>query len=109
MRRRNRVIKTSYRLTSSDRRDGHIVVDSGQMASKRRGSGSRLRLRVALRSTTTYLELCERATFRPALSAAPGLQLIEAQEPLAFYHFLYGTAGCDHVGSTGTARAPRRP
>jgi len=47
--------------------------------------------------TTTYLELRERATFRPALSAAPGLQLIEAQEPLAFYRFLYGTAGRDHA------------
>jgi len=48
--------------------------------------------------TTTYLELRERATSRPALSATPGLQLIQAQEPLpAFYRFLYGTAGRDHV------------
>ncbi len=48
--------------------------------------------------TTTYLELRERAAFRPALSDAPELQLIEAQEPLpAFYRFLYGTAGRDHV------------
>jgi len=47
--------------------------------------------------TTTYLELRDRAAFRPALSAAPGLQLIEAQEPLPeFYRFLYGTAGRDH-------------
>ena len=58
IRRRNGVIKTSYRLTRSDRRDDHTVVDSGQVASKRSGSGSRFRLRVALRSTSSCADYC---------------------------------------------------
>jgi GNAT superfamily N-acetyltransferase len=47
--------------------------------------------------TTTYLEITERAQFRPSFSDAPELQLIEAREPLpAFYRFLYSTAGRDY-------------
>lgn len=44
--------------------------------------------------TTTYLELPSRAHFRPAFSADPDVQIIEAREPLpAFYRFLYQTVG----------------
>jgi ribosomal protein S18 acetylase RimI-like enzyme len=47
--------------------------------------------------TTTYLEIPSRAAFRPALSDAAELQLIEAREPLPeFYRFLYGTVGRDY-------------
>ncbi|NTU83076.1 MAG: GNAT family N-acetyltransferase [Chloroflexales bacterium] len=44
--------------------------------------------------TTTYLEIPDRAAFRPALRAEPCAQVIEAEEPLPdFYRFLYGTVG----------------
>lgn len=47
---------------------------------------------------TTYLELCSRATFRPAFSADPYLHVQEARVPLvAYYRFLYDAVGRDYA------------
>lgn len=44
--------------------------------------------------TTTYLEIANRAAFRPAPCPDPAAQIVEAEEPLPdFYRFLYGTVG----------------
>jgi ribosomal protein S18 acetylase RimI-like enzyme len=48
--------------------------------------------------TTTYLEVRSRASFRPALSADPDLQVHEARVPLvAYYRFLYDAVGRDYA------------
>ncbi len=48
--------------------------------------------------TTTYLEILELATFRPALLHEPDLLVLEAREPLVgFYRFLYDAVGRDYV------------
>lgn len=47
--------------------------------------------------TTTYLQIPNRAAFRPAPLERPDLSVLEAEEPSApFYRFLYGAVGRDH-------------
>lgn len=44
--------------------------------------------------TTTYLELCSRSDFRPALLNDPDLLVLQSREPLpAWYRFLYDAVG----------------
>ena len=53
---------------------------------------------IAVSVTTTYLELPSYEAFRPAVSTAPDLLLLEAHEPLVpFYRFLYDAVGRDYA------------